>query len=310
MTSDQKSYTLDEFKRRHALSLLRKSLQEIMPDKYKTLWWCKDEALTEIRRQFVLSTNHCVIDEFLGTEAFSKVREEIKVAHESNLVTTDGMLTFQGKNESIRTDKLGWFDCTALPSTNGSVQASCAFDQQSNSNASQSWPHMQYLMQRIETIVSELGSLSNDINFQLHNSEEYSRNVIIGNDFKSCHTRSRIMVTCYGGKSDTKHLDNGNKNGRRITAIYYVNQGWRRPDGGALRLYTRYTGDEENKEVYCDVEPLADRLVLFLSDQRTPHEVLPSHTDRFAVTLWFWDRHEKAAADLRDAAKGEVERES
>ena len=25
------------------------------------------------------------------------------------------MLTFQGRNESIRSDKLGWFDCTVTP---------------------------------------------------------------------------------------------------------------------------------------------------------------------------------------------------
>jgi len=113
-------------------------------------------------------------------------------------------------------------------------------------------------------------------------------------------------VTLYRGEDDnssryTKHVDNGNKNGRRVTAIYYLNDGWKRAHGGALRLYTRARGggtgtgtgmseeaggggqdedgdgdgggDGDDESVYCDVEPVADRLVVFLSDQRTPHEV-------------------------------------
>ena len=135
------------------------------------------------------------------------------------------------------------------------------------------------------------------------------------------------MVTKYEGKDDLsshyeKHLDNGNRNGRKVTAIYYINKEWPRAHGGALRLYLRNhcrrvrrsgeeevqereleqeQGQEEPTEIYCDVEPLADRLVLFMSDARTPHEVLPTHTDRFAVTVWFWDPAEKAASEQHKA---------
>ena len=41
--------------------------------------------------------------------------------------------------------------------------------------------------------------------------------------------------------------------------------------GGALRLYD--TMEEDSS--YVDVEPTADRLVLFYSDTRVPYEVLP-----------------------------------
>ena len=39
-----------------------------------------------------------------------------------------------------------------------------------------------------------------------------------------------------------------------------------------------------------DVAPLANRLVLFWSDARVPHEVLPSHADRYAVSIWYCSR--------------------
>ena len=102
-----RDYMLGEFKRRHALSTLRKELQETMPEKYVNLWWCKDEALREIRKQFVASTNHCVIDCFLGDDAARSVAAEVREANEDKLLTTDGMLTFQGHNTSVRTDVLG-----------------------------------------------------------------------------------------------------------------------------------------------------------------------------------------------------------
>lgn len=109
MTSETalRDYMLEEFKRRHALSTLRKELQESMPDKYTNLWWCKDEALREIRRQFVASTNHCVIDSFLGADASRSVISEVQEANKGNLLSTDGMLTFQGQNKNVRTDMLG-----------------------------------------------------------------------------------------------------------------------------------------------------------------------------------------------------------
>lgn len=66
---------------------------------------------------------------------------------------------------------------------------------------------------------------------------------------------------------------------RRLTAIYYVNPCWIPAHGGVLRLYT--------PDGSRDVEPLLDRLVLFLSEQ-VEHEVLPSFALRTALTAWFY----------------------
>uniref|UniRef100_A0A915L3M8 hypoxia-inducible factor-proline dioxygenase n=1 Tax=Romanomermis culicivorax TaxID=13658 RepID=A0A915L3M8_ROMCU len=104
--------------------------------------------------------------------------------------------------------------------------------------------------------------------------------------------RSKAMVACYpaGGTKYVKHVDNPNGDGRRITAIYYLNQDWKTDDGGILRLYP------ETALNPVDIEPLADRLVFFWSDARNPHEVLPSFKMRFAVTVWYFDKAEREAA--------------
>lgn len=59
-----------------------------------------------------------------------------------------------------------------------------------------------------------------------------------------------------------------------------MNPAWRTEDGGQLRLFR-----PEPREV----EPVADRLVVFLSE-RLEHEVLEIHADRFAATAWFYSR--------------------
>ena len=73
----QKLYQLEEFKRRHQMGLVRKSLQSLMLPQHQAMWWCRDEALQEMRAQFVASTNHCVVDDFLGPQAFAAVAEEV-----------------------------------------------------------------------------------------------------------------------------------------------------------------------------------------------------------------------------------------
>uniref|UniRef100_A0A0M3KEE4 EGL-9 (inferred by orthology to a C. elegans protein) n=1 Tax=Anisakis simplex TaxID=6269 RepID=A0A0M3KEE4_ANISI len=84
--------------------------------------------------------------------------------------------------------------------------------------------------------------------------------------------RSRAMIAVYPGNGTryVKHVDNPLKDGRCITATYYVNENW--------NYYQ------------------ADRLALFWSDRRNPHEVLPSFRNRFAITTWYFDENEKQKA--------------
>jgi len=97
-------------------------------------------------------------------------------------------------------------------------------------------------------------------------------------------------------------------NGRRLTAIYYLNEGWQKADGGELRLYPPFANFAAESEgpPLCDIAPLADRLMLFYADYRTPHEVMPAYAPRFAITLWFFDRDEHSRAlDAGKKAKDE-----
>ncbi len=70
------------------------------------------------------------------------------------------------------------------------------------------------------------------------------------------------------------------KSSRTLTAIYYPNVHWEPAHGGQLRVFF---GDEKVE----DIEPVADRLVVFLSEV-LDHQVLPTHAPRAALTAWFY----------------------
>uniref|UniRef100_A0AC35UBZ2 Fe2OG dioxygenase domain-containing protein n=1 Tax=Rhabditophanes sp. KR3021 TaxID=114890 RepID=A0AC35UBZ2_9BILA len=105
--------------------------------------------------------------------------------------------------------------------------------------------------------------------------------------------RSRAMIAVYPGHGTkyVKHVDNPTNDGRCITAIYYCNQNWiMKLHGGALRLYP------ETSKTPIDIDPQADKLVVFWSSAQVPHEVMPVYRERFAITIWYFDKAEKEAA--------------
>lgn len=127
-------------------------------------------------------------------------------------------------------------------------------------------------------------------------------------------SRQRLMFARYRtGAHFGRHVDNNCVRGhgpqcnpRVLTAVYYMQDGqWdARADGGCLRLYAPDCADGAGADAgtvgaapetgrgvaLYDVAPVGDRLVLFFSDQRCPHEVLPvlrAGAERFAATLWY-----------------------
>ncbi|KAG2178082.1 hypothetical protein INT43_003335 [Umbelopsis isabellina] len=66
---------------------------------------------------------------------------------------------------------------------------------------------------------------------------------------------------------------------RRVTAIIYLNPDWVQGDGGELRLFGK------NSAPHQDVEPIASRLVVFLSGV-VDHAVISASKPRYALTAW------------------------
>lgn len=95
--------------------------------------------------------------------------------------------------------------------------------------------------------------------------------------------RFDLQLARYGGDGAhyARHRDAfpGDDN-RRLTAIVYLNPAWRPEHGGQLVLHV---------DPLQTIEPVSDRLVVFLSEQ-IEHEVLPSFAERFAAAAWFYAR--------------------
>ncbi|XP_058507225.1 egl nine homolog 1 isoform X2 [Solea solea] len=70
----------------------------------------------------------------------------------------------------------------------------------------------------------------------------------------------------------------------------YTINGRTKEHGGLLRIFP------EGKAQFADIEPKFDRLLLFWSDRRNPHEVQPAFFTRYAITVWYFDADERARA--------------
>jgi len=94
-----------------------------------------------------------------------------------------------------------------------------------------------------------------------------------------------------------KHVDGGYEdlnNGRKLSAVFYANEGWNSKDGGQLRMYKRRPNPFDvakgatpvtQDEVAEDIDPEGGRLVLFRS-RDMPHEVIATKKKRYAISLW------------------------
>ncbi|KAL1260468.1 hypothetical protein QQF64_008295 [Cirrhinus molitorella] len=105
--------------------------------------------------------------------------------------------------------------------------------------------------------------------------------------------RTKAMVACYPGNGTgyVRHVDNPNGDGRCITCIYYLNKNWdAKVHGGLLQIFP------ESRNVVANIEPSFDRLLIFWSDRRNPHEVKPAFATRYAITVWYFDAKERAEA--------------
>ena len=94
-------------------------------------------------------------------------------------------------------------------------------------------------------------------------------------------TRVEVQLARYpcGGERYQRHRDAfSGRASRRVTALHYLNPGWKAKDGGQLLLHL--------PERTVAVSPALDGLVVFLSEE-VDHEVLPAFAPRFATSTWF-----------------------
>merc|ERR1719239_522638 len=195
----------------------------------------------------------CVIDDFLGEEKGNQVLKDVqnfKNLKEGELASGKDSGS-NSQQRSIRSDQIAWTD---------GVNPPC--------------PGISHLMRVLDSIVLTANRRADGI---------LSKYQISG--------RTNAMVACYPGAGShyVTHVDNPNRDGRCITAIYYLNKDWDiTKDGGALKLYSKF-----GEGPVAEVEPIFDRMMFFWSDRRNPHEVLPSNRDRYAVTVWYMDREER-----------------
>ena len=84
---------------------------------------------------------------------------------------------------------------------------------------------------------------------------------------------------CYNaGEYYALHRDNPQgKNGRVISAVYYLHEDWQADWGGELRL-------QDKNDQWHIVEPKPNRIALFQSDLL--HEVLKAKHQRLSITAW------------------------
>lgn len=209
----------------------------------------------------LLADGFVVLDGLLTTEQAQALKSEVVACHNAGKLEGAGLVN--GKvadmeaskydNAATRGDLVGWFD-------------------------SDDWPYGKQLeayLLKLGTLVAELGGKDNNLVPELG----------------TITSRSKAMVACYpgGGARYVKHIDNDGRHPlcrtRLLTALMYINDEWVAGDGGELAIFD---ADDHNTQ-RAVVEPLMNRLLLFWSDRRTPHEVRPASKPRYAVTLWLLD---------------------
>lgn len=104
-------------------------------------------------------------------------------------------------------------------------------------------------------------------------AEQFNRAFYLGINNVEAH------FACYNaGEFYALHRDNPQgKNGRIISAVYYLHEDWQQDWGGELRL-------QDKNDQWHILQPKPNRVALFQSD--LIHEVLEAKHQRLSITAW------------------------
>ncbi|KAN0036197.1 hypothetical protein ACTA71_005501 [Dictyostelium dimigraforme] len=209
---------------------------------------------------------YLIIDNFLNdSNKINSIYEESYNQFKENKLIEAGMNkgTDRWKDKSIRGDYIQWIH----RDSNSRVQ---------DKDLSSTIPNINYLLDRLDLIKMEFDK-------------------VVPN-FNSIKTQTQLAVYLNGGRyikhRDSFYSSESSTISRRITMIYYVNKDWKKGDGGELRLYTNNTNNinqkDSKQDQYIDIEPITDRLLIFLSPF-LEHEVLQCNFEpRIAITTWIY----------------------
>ncbi len=215
------------------------------------------QELSEKIMQVLNMNNFCVVDNLLDNSLVLQIYNEVRSLCDNSSAFQPGQLISNphprnGSITNIRGDYVAWIDFATSPNM----------------------LHLSSGVRFIDKIIAFM-SMSP---------------LLAGCNIRS---RSSIMLACYpgGGTHYKRHVDNPSRDGRKITAILYLNKDYvATRDGGQLRIH------RPDGSCYYDIEPFFGRVAIFWSDSRTPHEVLPSFKERLAISIWYLDTKERSEA--------------
>jgi len=241
--------------------------QKAEPEYKEDKMICKEQSEEWIKKAVSIVIQHlnkfgaCVIDEFLGDTKGSRILNEVLDLQKFQKFQ-EGQLASEIAEKSVRGDKILWAD-----------------------GSGDHTPNINNLISMMDKIVMGANKAPNNGALSKY----------------KISSRTRAMIACFPGEGAhyVKHVDNHQKDGRCITAIYYLNKDWvPETDGGALKVYSACVPG-----VIAEVNPIFDRIIFFWSDRRNPHEVMPAYRDRYAITVWYMDEKEKQEADEKKKLK-------
>lgn len=117
--------------------------------------------------------------------------------------------------------------------------------------------------------------------------------ITIGHKLSPCNSYGFFQYDSpsghYDWHSDSGHVRAGklshNYPCRRVTLVYYPNSDYQ---GGELELAFSGTGNTTDRVPLTRIKPKTDHMLIFPSDIRYPHRVLPvTQGTRFAIVNWF-----------------------
>lgn len=227
------------------------------------------------------SHGYCVIDRFAGRDVLAKALSEAKELNAGDHLSAQMSRIGHGDDEGtgqrkIRGDVVLWLK-PGVPA----------------------WTALRGGVPGVATALNTLHNLGEKVSRALHTQRIGTRH----NHLALQPLSSGAMLACYpaGGTGYVRHVDNPRgADGRKVTALWYMQDDWTPEDGGQLRIHM--------KNGTVDVDPIGDRVLVFWSEF-VIHEVLPARRrDRYALSQWFTGvEHESAAAaaaaDAAAAAK-------